>query len=67
MCRAGAKKAADAARVSKRENGGAVRTMKGWREKPDGGARWRGDGGERLRRGAHTAAKIRTADHSWAF
>ena len=28
--RAGAKKAADAARVSKREHGGAVRTTEGW-------------------------------------
>jgi len=63
MWRAGAKKAADAARVSKREHGGEVRTMKGWWERPEGGARWRDNGRERRRRGAHTAAKRRTADH----
>ena len=54
-------------RVSKREQCGAVKTMEGWWERPDGGARWRDDGRELRRRGAHTAAKIRAADHFWAF
>ena len=67
MRRARAKKGADAARVSKREQGGAVKTMEGWWERPDRGARWRDDGRERRRGGAHTAAKIRAADHFWAF
>jgi len=37
----GPKEGADAARVSKREHGGAVMTMEWWCERPDGGARWR--------------------------
>jgi len=44
MRRAGAKKGADAARVSKREQCGAVKTMEGWWERPDAGARWSDDG-----------------------
>jgi len=67
MRRAGEKKGADAARVSKREHGGAVRTMEWLWETPDGGDRWRDDGRERRRRGAYTSAKTHAADHFWAL
>jgi len=54
------------ASASKREHGGAVTTMEGCCERPDGGARWRDDGRGR-RRGADVPAKMRAADYFGAL